>query len=62
MCIQVLRRILSFRVSHASRAVEAWKADLSNKKRPKIAAAVADPATNPELFEEGWEEALAGSF
>ncbi|KAG5730050.1 Coatomer subunit beta' [Termitomyces sp. T112] len=45
--------------SYASRAVEAWKADLSSKKRPKIAASIADPTSNPELFEEGWEEVLA---
>ncbi|KAG6852753.1 hypothetical protein C0991_009331 [Blastosporella zonata] len=44
--------------SHASKAVEAWKADLS-KKRPKIAASIADPTSNPELFEEGWEQVLA---
>ena len=24
-----------------------------------MAATVADPSTNPELFEEGWEEVLA---
>ncbi|KAG6836087.1 hypothetical protein H0H93_011499 [Arthromyces matolae] len=45
--------------SHTSKAVEAWKADLQSKKRPKLAAAIADPASNPELFEEGWEQVLA---
>ncbi|KAF9477857.1 coatomer protein [Pholiota conissans] len=45
--------------SRASAVVSAWKADLTEKKRSKIAATIADPATNPELFEEGWEEALA---
>jgi len=41
------------------KAVDAWKADLTSKKRPKIAASVAHPNVNPELFEEGWEQALA---
>jgi hypothetical protein len=39
--------------------VSAWKSDLTDKKRAKIAATIADPSTQPELFEEGWEEALA---
>jgi coatomer subunit beta' len=46
--------------SQASKAVDAWKADLTSKKRPKIAASVAHPGVNPDLFEEGWEQALAG--
>ncbi|KAF8642799.1 hypothetical protein AX16_009432 [Volvariella volvacea WC 439] len=44
--------------SQAPKAVEAWKKDLTSKKRPKIAAGVADPVKNGDLFEEGWEEAL----
>ncbi|KAF9463704.1 coatomer protein [Collybia nuda] len=47
--------------SQAPKAVSAWKEELLSKNRPKIAASVADPSTNPELFEEGWEEALASS-
>lgn len=39
-------------------AVKAWQGDLQAKKRAKVAAAIADPSVNPELFEEGWEEAL----
>lgn len=39
-------------------AVQAWRAELQAKNRTKLAAAVADPASNPEMFEEGWEEAL----
>jgi coatomer subunit beta' len=35
-----------------------WRAELRNKNRPKIAASVAHPGENAELFEEGWEEAL----
>lgn len=48
--------------SRASKAVDAWKADLISKKRPKIAASVAHPDVNPELFEEGWEQVLGGKF
>ncbi|KAG5641700.1 hypothetical protein DXG03_004418 [Asterophora parasitica] len=49
--------------SQASKAVAAWKSELTSKRRPKIAASVADPSTNPELFEEGWEDVLAaGAF
>ncbi|KAJ7598809.1 coatomer protein [Mycena floridula] len=33
------------------KAVEAWQADLIAKGRPKIAASIAHPVTNPELFE-----------
>jgi len=40
-----------------SGAVKAWKKEL--KARPKIAEAIADPDVNPELFEEGWADALA---
>jgi coatomer subunit beta' len=39
--------------------VQAWKSDLEAKNRSKIAAMVADPSTNPELFGEGWEDVLA---
>jgi hypothetical protein len=45
--------------SQAPKAVQAWKSELTSKKRTKIAALIADPSTNPELFEEGWEEVLA---
>jgi len=44
--------------SQAPKAVEAWKSDLVAKNRSKIAATVADPAANPELFGEGWEDVL----
>lgn len=40
-------------------AVDAWKAELSSKSRPKIAAAVAHPVNHANLFEENWAEALA---
>jgi len=45
--------------SQAPKAVQAWKSELTSKSRTKIAAIVADPSSNPELFEEGWEEVLA---
>jgi coatomer subunit beta' len=45
--------------SQAPKAVQAWKSDLVAKKRSKVAATIADPATNPEMFEEGWEDVLA---
>jgi hypothetical protein len=33
--------------------------NVSNKKNStKLAASIADPLKNPELFEEGWEEAM----
>ncbi|CAL1699921.1 unnamed protein product [Somion occarium] len=44
--------------SKVPEAVQAWKADLTSKKRSKIAAKIADPLEHPELFEEGWEDAL----
>src|ERR1700734_521097 len=41
----------------APKAVQAWKSELTSKKRTKIAAMIAaDPSSNPDLFEEGWEE------
>ena len=47
------------RSSQAPKAVQAWKSELTSKKRTKIAATIADPSSNPELFEEGWEDVLA---
>ena len=40
-------------------AVQAWKSELTTKNRSKIAAKIADPTEQPELFEEGWEDAVA---
>ncbi|KAJ8454501.1 hypothetical protein ONZ45_g19281 [Pleurotus djamor] len=45
--------------SYAPVAVDAWKNDLKSKGRPKIAAAIAHPSQNSDLFEEGWSDALA---
>lgn len=44
--------------SKVPEAVQSWTSDLKSKGRSKLAAGIADPSTNPELFEEGWEEAL----
>ena len=51
--------IIFIHSSQAPKAVQAWKSELTSKKRTKIAAIIADPSSNPELFEEGWEEVLA---
>jgi len=44
---------------HVGKAVGQWKSSLETAKRPKLAAALADPDAQPEEFVEGWEEALA---
>jgi coatomer subunit beta' len=38
--------------------VDEWKSDLKAKGKPKLAARIAAPADQPELFEEKWEQAL----
>ena len=43
--------------SQVSRVVKAWKADLEGKKRAKIAAGIADPEEDGELF-ENWAAAM----
>jgi hypothetical protein len=45
--------------SQVPKAVDAWKADLVAKNKPKIAASIASPSDHAELFKEGWETALA---
>lgn len=44
--------------SLAPKAVDAWRDGLESKNRKKLAAAIASPAENPDLFTEGWESAL----
>jgi coatomer subunit beta' len=39
--------------SQVPTTVAAWKSDLVAKGRSKIANMIADPSTNPELFEDG---------
>ncbi|CCM00473.1 uncharacterized protein FIBRA_02506 [Fibroporia radiculosa] len=43
--------------SKVPEAVQAWKTEL--KAKPKLATAIAHPTDSPELFEEGWQEAVA---
>ncbi|TFK63457.1 coatomer protein [Pluteus cervinus] len=45
--------------SQVTKAVDAWKADLLSKNRPKIAASIAHPDQNSDLFEEDWADALS---
>ena len=40
-------------------AVAAWRSDLQGKNRGKLAASIADPVENSDLFEEGWKDAVA---
>ena len=39
--------------------MQAWRAELESKKRGKLAAAVVDPVEHPELFPEGFGDAVA---
>ncbi|QRW16534.1 coatomer subunit beta [Rhizoctonia solani] len=45
--------------SYAPTAARAWRDDLDSHGKPKIADMIVNPSDNPELFEEGWEAALA---
>jgi hypothetical protein len=45
--------------SLVEKAVGGWRADLKAKNRSNIAASIAHPGENPELFEEGWQDATA---
>ncbi|KAJ2912197.1 hypothetical protein MD484_g8213, partial [Candolleomyces efflorescens] len=49
----------TYKPSLVPQTVKSWKSELEAKNRNKLAAAIADPAVNPELFEEGWEAAVA---
>lgn len=40
-------------------AVQAWRGELTSKNRSKLAASIADPIENEDLFEEGWKDAVA---
>lgn len=41
------------------KAVGQWRSSLEAAKRPKLAAALADPDEQPDEFVEGWSDALA---
>ncbi|KAI0048076.1 coatomer protein [Auriscalpium vulgare] len=45
--------------SKAPEVVSAWRADLTSKGRPKVAALIPSPADKSELFEEDWQDALS---
>ncbi|EIN11093.1 coatomer beta' subunit [Punctularia strigosozonata HHB-11173 SS5] len=45
--------------SQAAAATDAWKSELKSKNRSKIAASIASPAENEDIFEEGWADALS---
>lgn len=45
--------------SQVPKAVAAWKSDLVAKGRSKIANTIVDPSAKSEMFEEGWEAAVA---
>ncbi|GAA96135.1 uncharacterized protein L969DRAFT_84004 [Mixia osmundae IAM 14324] len=49
----------TFAPSQVPHATQAWKASLLAQKKTRLADAIADPAENPEAFEEGWEASLA---
>ena len=48
----------AFTFSQVPDVVETWREDLTSKNRPKLAARVASPNEQPEVFEEGWEGVL----
>lgn len=44
--------------SQAPKAVKAWRTELETQKRVRLASSIGDPSETPDLFVEGWEEAL----
>lgn len=47
------------RFSQVPRVLESWQTDLKSHNRAKLAESIGSPVSQPELFEEGWEQALA---
>jgi coatomer subunit beta' len=45
--------------SEVPRVVDIWRGELRTKNKGKIAGSIVHPSEHAELFEEGWEEALA---
>ncbi|KAG1901734.1 coatomer WD associated region-domain-containing protein [Suillus fuscotomentosus] len=45
--------------SEVPKVVDVWRDELRTKNQGKIAGSVVHPSEHAELFEEGWEEALA---
>ena len=48
----------TFAPSQTPKAVQAWRKTLEAAKKPKQAAALADPSEQPDEFAEGWAAAL----
>lgn len=48
----------TFAPSQTPRAVQSWRKHLEGVKKPKQAAAIADPSEDPDEFAEGWPQAL----
>ena len=48
----------TFAFSQVPKVVETWREDLTSKNRPKLAARIASPNEQPEVFEEGWKDIL----
>lgn len=57
-CHMLIRFLSSFPSSLVPQTVDVWRAELRSKNKPKVAASVAHPIENMDLFEEGWEEVL----
>ncbi|KAG1840310.1 coatomer WD associated region-domain-containing protein [Suillus tomentosus] len=45
--------------SEVPKVVDVWRGELRAKNKGKIAGSIVHPSEHAELFEEGWEEALA---
>jgi coatomer subunit beta' len=45
--------------SEVPKVVDVWRDELRTKNKGKIAGSIVHPSEHAELFEEGWEEALA---
>jgi len=48
----------TFAFSQVPKVVETWRDDLTSKNRPKLAARIASPNEQPDVFEEGWKDIL----
>ena len=48
----------TFTSSLVPSVVETWREDLISRNRPKLAARIASPSEQPNVFEEGWEDVL----
>ena len=46
-------------ISQVPTAVAVWKSGLVAGGKKKLASTIADPLENAELFDEGWDDALA---